>query len=226
LSTIEQTSPAFEPVRPASLADSVLAQLRRAIINREIGEGYRLRETELADQFQVSRASIRQALAQLRFEGLVDIRPHRGAVVSRMSLDAAYDVCIVRGILEGWAARTACRTLSGRQLEEMRGICRDMGERLRSGDVLGLIERDIAFHGYICESDPNTRLREHWQALNALHGALMSTHLASYTYDPEGVAAMHDNLCDILAQGDPDLAEQSIRLHYLRARGAHNGEHA
>jgi DNA-binding GntR family transcriptional regulator len=224
VSTTERPLPAFRPVRAASLADSVVAQLRRAIVNGEIAEGYRLRETDLAEQFQVSRATIRQGLAQLRYEGLIEIRPHRGAIVSRMSLEAAYDVCVVRGVLEGWAARTACTALSPYQLDQMRALCADMGERLRAGDVLGLVAADIAFHRVICEADANEQLREHWQSLNALHGALMSTHLAYYTYDPEGVAAMHDNLCDVLAERNPDLAEQSVRLHYMRVRGAGDGE--
>lgn len=226
MSTAERTNPTFQPVRAASLADSVLAQLRRAIVNGALSEGHRLREAELADQFQVSRATIRQALAQLRYEGLVDTRPHRGAVVSRMSLDAAYDVCVVRGVLEGWAARTACLTLTTRELDTMRALCGDMSERLSRGDVVGLVEADVAFHRSICESDPNMQLRANWQALNALHGALMTTHLAYYTYDPEGVAAMHDNLCDVLTRRDPDLAEQAIRLHYVRARGAGDGDGA
>jgi DNA-binding GntR family transcriptional regulator len=141
-----------------------------------------------------------------------------------MSLEAAYDVCVVRGVLEGWAARTACTALSEHQLAEMRALCVEMGERLRDGDVLGLVAADIGFHRFICEADRNEQLREHWYSLNALHGALMSTHLTFYTYDPEGVAAMHENLCDVLAERDPDLAEQSIRLHYVRARGAGDAE--
>lgn len=214
-----QPGATFQPVRPTSLTDSVHEQIRRAIINRELQPEERLLETDLAEQFQVSRATIRQALLQLRFEGLVEVRPRRGAVVSRMSLEAAYEVCVVRGLLEGWAARTACRSLTVADLAAMRALCRRMAACLREGDAYGLVEADIAFHRFICERDPNLRLNEHWQALNALHGALMSTHLAFYSYDPEGVAAMHDNLCDVLAQRDPDLAEQSIRLHYLRARG-------
>ncbi len=226
MSTTERSLPAFQPVRAASLADSVVTQLRRAIVDGEIPEGYRLRETDLAAQFHVSRATIRQALSRLRYEGLIEIRPHRGAIVGRMSLEAAYDVCVVRGVLEGWAARTACTALAAHQLAEMRALCTEMGDRLRAGDVLGLVEADIGFHRFICESDANEQLREHWYSLNALHGALMSTHLAYYTYDPEGVAAMHENLCDVLAERDPDLAELSIRLHYVRARGADDGEQA
>ena len=71
-------------------------------------------------------------------------------------------------MLEGWAARTACQTLTAEQLDEMRALCVQMGERLRAGDVLGLVEADVEFHRFICESDPNEPLREHWRSLNAL----------------------------------------------------------
>src|SRR5947209_3181840 len=111
---LSETAPAhaFVPVESQSLADSVLVQLRKAIINLDVAPGDRLVEMELAEQFAVSRATIRQALLQLRFEGLVDMRPRRGVVVTRMSSRTARDVCTVRGLLEGWAARTACSVLT------------------------------------------------------------------------------------------------------------------
>jgi DNA-binding GntR family transcriptional regulator len=224
VSAVRNSRSTFQPVQPASLAESVLAQIRRAIINHDLPPKERLLETDLAEQFQVSRATIRQALLQLRYEGLVDVRPRRGAVVTQMSLQAAYDLCVVRGLLEGWAARSACLTLTDDDLGEMRDLCLVMKESLATGNAYGLVEADIAFHRFICSSDPNTQLNEHWQSLNALHGALMSSHLACYNYDPEGVAAMHEHLCDVLAQRDPELAEQSIRLHYLRARGTSTEE--
>lgn len=205
----------LEPVRSPSLADSVLVELRRAIINGKLPPGERLIEAVLADQLQVSRSTIRQAFLQLRFEGLVEMRPRRGAVVTRMSSRAARDVCTVRGLLEGWAARTACITLTDDQRESMRTIGRQMGECLSGGDIYEVVELDIAFHSYICQSDGNTRLREYWQALNALHGALMSSRLAYYNYDPVTVVGLHEDLCSVLGTRDPDAAEQAVRLHYM-----------
>src|SRR5438270_8534185 len=89
----------FEPVKHPSLSEAVLVDLRRAIINGKLPPGERLVETDLAEQFHVSRATIRQALHQLRFEGLVDVKPRRGTEVTRMSSKAAHDVCTVRGLL-------------------------------------------------------------------------------------------------------------------------------
>src|SRR5437763_16479115 len=103
---ISETPHTFQPVQSPSLADSVLLELRKAIINRDLAPADRLVETELAEQFAASRATIRQALLQLRFEGLVDMRPRRGVVVTRMSSLAARYGCTVRGLLSGAAART------------------------------------------------------------------------------------------------------------------------
>lgn len=215
LPPLEVLGRTLQPVQSPSLADSVLSELRRAIINGKLPPGERLIEAVLADQLQVSRSTIRQAFLQLRFEGLVEMRPRRGAVVTRMSSRAARDVCAVRGVLEGWAGRTACTILTDQQLESMRDLSRRMGECLDGGNIYEVVELDIAFHTFICQSDVNVRLQEYWQALNALHGALMSSRLAYYNYDPVTVVGLHNDLCSVLATRDPDAAEQAIRLHYL-----------
>ena len=208
----------FEPVEHPSLADAVLADLRRAIINGKLVPGERLVETDLSEQFHVSRAITRQALQQLSFDGLVEVRPRRGAFVTRMSSHVARDVCTVRGLLEGWAARSACLALGEDELRRMREIGDQMGACLRSGDVYNVVALDIEFHTFICRSDPNQRLFMHWSSLNAFHGALMASRLAHYNYNPVAVPALHAQLCDVLGAEDPDQAERAVRLHYIGTR--------
>lgn len=207
----------FAPVTHRSLGDAVLADLRRAIVNGRLLPGERLIETDLADQFHVSRAVMRQALQQLSFDGLVELRPRRGAVVTRMSSRVARDVCTVRGLLEGWAARSACQTLDEDALRRMRRIGDEMGDCLRRGDVYDVVALDIDFHTLICRCDPNHYLFTRWSSLNAFHGALMASRLAHYHYNPVTMTTLHAELCDVLAVGDPDEAEQAVRLHYMGA---------
>ena len=208
----------FEPVKHPTLCDAVLADLRRAIINGQLPPGERLVETDLAEQLHVSRAIIRQALQHLSFEGLVESRPRRGAVVTRMSSRVAHDVCTVRGLLEGWAARSACHALGEADLRRMRALSDEMGACLRRGDAYSVVALDIEFHTFICRSDLNHRLFMQWSSLNASHGALMSSRLAHYKYNPLTVIALHTQLCDVLAAGVADEAEQAVRLHYMGTR--------
>ncbi|MGH2389645.1 MAG: GntR family transcriptional regulator [Chloroflexota bacterium] len=207
----------FEPVKQQSLSDAVLTDLRRAIVNGKLRPGEHLIETELANQFHVSRAVMRQAFQELSFAGLVEIRPRRGAVVTRMSSDVARDVCTVRGLLEGWAGRAACRSLTDPEKRRMRDICDEMAVCLEQGDIYGVATLDIEFHGMICRADPNQRLFSSWSSLNTLHGALISSRVGIHHYEPAAFAALHTSLCDVLEGGDPDQAERAIRLHYLGA---------
>jgi DNA-binding GntR family transcriptional regulator len=207
----------FEPVKQPSLSDVVLTDLRRAIINGKLRPGEHLIETDLANQFHVSRAVMRQAFQELSFAGLVETRPRRGAVVTRMSSAVAHDVCTVRGLLEGWAGRTACGNLTDAEKRRMRDICDEMAVCLEQGDIYDVVTLDIEFHEMICRADPNQRLFTYWSSLNTSHGALISSRLGIHRYEPAAFAALHSSLCDVLESGDPDEAERAIRLHYLGA---------
>jgi DNA-binding GntR family transcriptional regulator len=134
-----------------------------------------------------------------------------------MSSDAAGQVCTVRGLLEGWAARTACLQLTEDQLATMRSMSREMGESVRQGNVYEVMEIDIAFHTLICRCSDNDYLFDRWQSLNALHGALLASRLAYYNYDHVGIVRRHEELCETLACRDADAAEAAIRSHYIGA---------
>lgn len=69
--------------------------------------GSKLKEQELAREFSVSRARIREALAALEIRGLVERIPNRGAIVRKLQLDQVFEVYDVREVLEGLAVRRA-----------------------------------------------------------------------------------------------------------------------
>jgi DNA-binding GntR family transcriptional regulator len=100
----------------------------------------------------------------------------------------------------------------------MHGLGEEMGTALRAGNIVQVVELDIEFHTFICASDPNERLNMHWASLNASHGALMSSRLVHYNYNPITVIDLHIHLCDELATRDPDRAEAAVRAHYMGAR--------
>jgi len=70
------------------------------IIRGEIQEGEQLRQDALADEFQVSRIPIREALRQIEAEGLVQIVAHHGAIVSSLSADEIGELFDIRALLE------------------------------------------------------------------------------------------------------------------------------
>lgn len=86
---------------------SVIEALRGRIARREIPPGSKLGEQQLAQEFGVSRARIREALGVLEQRGLIERTPHRGAVVLRLDLTQVFDIYQVRESLEGLCVRLA-----------------------------------------------------------------------------------------------------------------------
>lgn len=83
-----------------TLSAAIVDQLRQSILDGTHPAGVQLRQDALAEAYGVSRIPVREALFQLEAEGLVRIAPHKGAIVSELSLDEINDVFDLRRILE------------------------------------------------------------------------------------------------------------------------------
>lgn len=88
------------PLKHKTLSAAIADQLRQAILDGSHVAGAQLRQDALAETYGVSRIPVREALFQLEAEGLVRIAPHKGAIVSELSLDEINDVFELRAILE------------------------------------------------------------------------------------------------------------------------------
>lgn len=86
---------------------SIVDVLRRRIASHVIAPGSRLREQEVAEEFDVPRAKVREAFTVLEARGLIDRIPNRGAVVVQLGIDELVDIYDVREVLEGACARLA-----------------------------------------------------------------------------------------------------------------------
>ena len=93
--------------RPESLTESVVKRLREAIVSGDFELGQPLSERQLAELLEVSKTPVREALAQLRLEGLVRILPQRGAFVFTLSQQEVVEICELRQALEASALRAA-----------------------------------------------------------------------------------------------------------------------
>jgi len=87
-------------------------QIEERIVTGVYPPGMRLDETELASSFGVSRTPIREALIQLSSEGLVEIRPRRGAIVAEIGQQRLYEMFEVMSELEAMCGRLAARRIT------------------------------------------------------------------------------------------------------------------
>ena len=134
----------------------VRRKLRDAIISGRLAQGQRLVERELCEMTGVSRASIREALRGLEAEGLVTSVPHRGPVVSTITLADAEQLYRARALLEGFAGRECARYRDPDTVQGLKDAIANLKVAAREGDMQGLLAAKTAFYGALVDGCRNT----------------------------------------------------------------------
>jgi DNA-binding GntR family transcriptional regulator len=151
-----------EPVERLSV-DAVADALRADILRGTIAVGEALRQETLAQRFGVSHIPVREALRQLAAEGLVSIRPNRGAMVASLSPDEATELLEIRCTLETqlvrWALPLADAGVHARAADSL-----DLSER--TADVDRWMEHNWTFHSTLYERAGRPRMVSMIRTLN------------------------------------------------------------
>ena len=132
----------------------VAQAIRTAILRGDLPPGCRVTQEQLAAQLGVSREPVRQALALLQREGLVDAQPNRRATVAILDRQLISDVYAFREAVEASVVGTLARfpeldLAAGRQIVARGRLA------VQDGDLAALIELDMAFHTFLYESSGN-----------------------------------------------------------------------
>jgi DNA-binding GntR family transcriptional regulator len=135
------------PARPrATAATSVLAELRRAILDLTLPPGSPLSDKALTERFGVSRTPIREALIRLAEEGLVEIFPQSGTFVGRIPIAALPEAVIVRQALESAAIGFVIARADEADYGRLSGIINRQEAFAQLDDREGFHASDEAFH--------------------------------------------------------------------------------
>jgi DNA-binding GntR family transcriptional regulator len=215
----EQQEGSFPRIKPRVMRQEALDALRNAILNEELPVGSRILESDVAEQMGVSRAPIREAIRQLEQEGLVQIFPHRGAVVLGLpetEIDAIYEM---RAVIEARAMARVALTLTEEEDQELLEIIDKMREALDLGDIDQVAELDWQLHGRIIDMSGFTLLRRTWSSLDGLvrlrsFQALKGANGTSDYFKNTAIAS-HMALLEALRSGDPEVAAKAGAAHVL-----------
>jgi DNA-binding GntR family transcriptional regulator len=156
--------------RPARLENLTLWQrvydhLREEILAGHLKPGAELAEVALSEQLGVSRGPLREAIGRLAAEGLVTVRPRRGAVVRSLSKEEFLELYEVREALETMAVRLAVPRLAADNFATLQGLIETMGKHAERGEVAEFFEANVAFHGHLFAASGNGKLLELYRQL-------------------------------------------------------------
>jgi DNA-binding GntR family transcriptional regulator len=233
------------PLRPESLdgaparRDGVLLEnrtlwqrvhehLREEILSNRLHAGSELQETALAESLGVSRGPVREALGRLAAEGLVTVRPRRGAVVRSLSKAEFLEAYQVREALEALAVRLAVPRLSREELARLQALTDEMARCAQRGEVHEFFEANHAFHEAVVDASANRTLRELYRHLVRQMRPYQMRSLALRGNLRRSVAE-HRAILKAARAGDADeaarLMSEHIRVPQRRLQDATEEEH-
>lgn len=197
-----------------SLRERAYDEIKRRILNNAFEPGALLSENQLAEELQISRTPIREALRDLSAGGLVRILPQRGVVVSELSLQDVIEVYQLREQLECFATRLAASHLSDKDAAAFRSDHKRALEHMRGKRLSPAYDFSVLMHSRIIALARNTRLAQFMQQLgDQVHrfGLLTLRHGRV-----ERALTEHGHIIDALVNRDGGAAEAAMRSH-LRA---------
>ncbi len=133
-----------------TVSDAAADEIRVRILGGDLAEGAQLRQDMLAAEFGVSRIPIREALMQLESEGFVQIVPHRGAVVSSLSVIGIEELVQLRAMLEPHLLRLSAPNLTDADYQHTEELLEKYQFALKDMNVSawGELNRSLHFHLY------------------------------------------------------------------------------
>jgi DNA-binding GntR family transcriptional regulator len=207
-------SEVYTPMDGATPQQQAGNYVREQILTGRFPVGMRLKSEEIAQTLGFSRMPVRDALQQLHSEGLVSIRPNRGAIVTTLTGDEIRELFEIRAVLEGLAAYHCCADITAEKMVRFETLLASMNQAI--GDTRRWFDLHESFHDAFAEASGRPRL--HLQIRNARRAVLPYVRQYIVTYNHmEMPNSGHDILVSILRNGNPNLMEEAMRQHILAA---------
>lgn len=207
-----------KPLQRGGLRTQVSQRLAIAIFARHFKAGEKLTVQPLAELFGVSRTPVREALMELESLGMVEVLPHKGALVREFGPQNARDLIQFRKILEREAIRCACGRIPRDQLERLhRELKQVIADPPSAASNQATRELDIRLHATIASYCQNRRLQEEiarcWTICKAMADAYYILLRASDRFVRTEENLEHVAIVEALLAEDPVASQRALETH-------------
>ncbi len=186
--------------------------MRDAIIEGHFKPGERLVERPLCDQLGVSRTVVRETIRYLEAEGLVEILPGRGPIVTRMNWNDAQQIYEIRRMLETAAARKCAKNITDERAMRLRSALDQLKHQFTGKTPGGLFRATAGFYAEIFQGAGDHIAWEIVQRLNGRISRLRMMTLSSTERSRPGPEHMQA-ICDAIISGDAEKAAAAVERH-------------
>ena len=197
-------------------SDTVYRSLRRAIIEQALTPATRLPEDTIGEQFGVSRTIVRQALGRLQVEGLVEMQPHRGALVASPTLEEARDTFEIRHCLEREVIRKLVARISVIGLDNLEAHVHQEA-RVRGRDGPRSIRLAGEFHVILAQLTGNRLLVRYVSEVVSRCSLILAIYARAHS--SQCAVDEHRRIIQALRDGDADAAMAIMDEHLGAVEG-------
>lgn len=202
----------LEAISPRPLHNEVADRLREMITRGELSPGERLNERLLTERFGISRTPLREAIKILSAEGLVKLLPNRGATVTTITRADAEDMFQVMAVLEALGGELACQRASEKDLDEIKGLHRQMRGFFEEGELADYFELNQKIHQKIIDCAGNVELTDAYRRISVR--IRRARYMANFSR-PRWSEAMdeHERILEALIARDSDRLKSLLAQH-------------
>jgi DNA-binding GntR family transcriptional regulator len=182
----------------------------------------KLSDRDIARELDIGHMTVREAMGKLAEHGWIERIPNRGAFVRKFSPQDVKDTYMLREIMEGVAIRELAEHATEEDIQKLRRCCEMINASSQNRNIKEYQKADLAFHRMSVEFTQNKRLCELFDAL-ILQGHLAFEILVTKAVGmilmnvsesfEQSFPARHIDICNAIANHDPDLAEKLVRQH-------------
>ncbi len=204
----------FGSLERSTLREQIVESIHDAIWRGALKPGDRLLEADLAEQLQVSRAPVREAIAELVAEGLLIKKDRQGTFVRSLSTKYIVELYTYRACIEEMAARLVARSANAESFARLEECVSRIQEAINAQDQIAVLRADFAFHRAMVELADHGELMRAWSNLGMLAVALLAGPIPS----PPNLVELHQGIVDALRTLDPIRAGWFVRHTFLGER--------
>ena len=203
----------LKPIKMPSAKEKVAAELRKAILSRQMQEGEVLSLDSVATQLNVSAMPVREAFQILARDGLIQLRKNKGAVVLGITETYIKEHYQLRAILESSAAAPAADPEA--DISEIESVYEEAAEALLEGNLRQYTDLNRAFHSEIWTAAGNQKMKNMISEL--WNGLSMGSMVSEEDYAKVSIKE-HGNILKAIQKHDKEAAQKTMYDHIMRSR--------
>ncbi len=201
-------------IERSTYKDHVIKYIYDGMRENRYRAGEKILESHLARELGISRAPIREALADMVSSGLLVYRPQVGNFVATLTAKEIIDSYVARGVLEGFSAAQGIESFTVDDLARLEQMAHKMEVYARKGKRKELIDIGQRFHEELFSHCTNTQVVLFTRQLSLKLHLLFYKHWAR-VYSPEEIRDRHLDIISTLREKDAVKVEMMIREHYI-----------